>query len=272
MRLSYTFATAECKAKRVLGFRGDLDHACGELAALGYEGVSLLVRAPREVDQEQVERTIRRHGLAVPALVTGALYGEDRLSLNDADPAGRGRARERLREVIEMAARFGAQIHLGRFRGYLPEEGGAEDALARLREELWDAAEYAHPRGVQLLLEPLCHFEANHLLTVGEAVAFARALGHPGVAVIADTFHMNIEEVSLPASLVAAGSALAHIHFADSNRRYPGAGHVNFRAVVEALRLAGYDGFITVEIKQEPDPPTAARRAAQTIRALLDAG
>lgn len=270
MRLSYTFATAECKARRVLGLRGDLDRACGELAALGYEGVSLLVRAPREVDQEQIARAASRHGLAVPALVTGALYGEDKLCLNDADPAGRLRACERLRDVIEMAARFGAQIHLGRFRGYLPEDGGVEDALGRLRDALLDAAEYAHPRGVQLLLEPLCHFEANHLLTVGEAVAFVRALGHPGIAVIADTFHMNIEEVSLPASLVAAKGCLAHIHFADSNRWYPGAGHVNFREVLEALRLIGYDGFITVEIKQEPDPPTAARRAAQSIRALLD--
>jgi sugar phosphate isomerase/epimerase len=81
---------------------------------------------------------------------------------------------------------------------------------------------------------------------------------------------MNIEEPCLPASLMAAKEYITHVHFSDSNRRYPGAGHLNFREVLEALRLMGYDGFITIEIKQEPDPETAARRSAQTIRALLD--
>ena len=63
----------------------------------------------------------------------------------------------------------------------------------------------------------------------------------------------------------------AHVHFADSNRWYPGAGHINFREVLEALRLIGYDRFITMEMEQQPDSSTAARRAIQTVRALLDA-
>jgi sugar phosphate isomerase/epimerase len=71
--------------------------------------------------------------------------------------------------------------------------------------------------------------------------------------------------------LMAAKDALGHVHFADSNRRYPGAGHINFREVLEALRLIGYQGFISFEIKQEPDPSTAARRSARTTRASLEA-
>jgi sugar phosphate isomerase/epimerase len=39
--------------------------------------------------------------------------------------------------------------------------------------------------------------------------------------------------------------------------------------VLDALRLIGYDGFITMEIEQQPDSTTAARRAAQAIHALL---
>jgi hypothetical protein len=79
----------------------------------------------------------------------------------------------------------------------------------------------------------------------------------------------GIEDRCLQASLMVARDFLGHIHFADSNRRYPGAGHVPFGEVLEALRLIGYDDFITMEVKQEPDPTTAARRAAQYVRALL---
>ena len=38
----------------------------------------------------------------------------------------------------------------------------------------------------------------------------------------------------------------------------------------EKLKAFGYDGFITMEIEQRPDSATTARRAAHTIRALLE--
>lgn len=40
--------------------------------------------------------------------------------------------------------------------------------------------------------------------------------------------------------------------------------------VCAQLKSFGYDGFITMEIEQQPDSATAARRAAHTIRALLE--
>jgi len=100
-------------------------------------------------------------------------------------------------------------------------------------------------------------------------IAFVRELGHPNLGIVADIFHMNIEDPSIPASLMAAQQYLWHVHFADSNRWYPGAGHLPFPEILEALRLIGYDGFITMEVEQQPDSPTAARRAIRTIGALL---
>ncbi len=270
MKLSYLCATTECRSKRVLGLRGDLGRCCAQLVAFGYDGVELMVRNPRELDQAAIARTIAQHGLAVPDIGAAPIFGEDKLSLMDTDPVIRQRTRERLRDVIDLAARFGAQIHAGSLRGRLPEGTQAQEALAWLSEGLLEIAEYGQPKGVRVLLEPLNHFEANVFLTVLEAVEFLRSLNHPNLGVLPDTFHMNIEERCLPASLMAAREYITHVHFADSNRWYPGAGHINFREVLEALRLIGYKRFITIEAKQEPDPETAARRAAQTVRALLD--
>lgn len=270
MKLSYNVAAADCKARKVLGFRGDLEQICAELRTLGYEGITLSVRNPLELDQDHISRVIQRHGLVVPGVSTGPLFSEDRLSLTDPDPLGRQAAEVRIRDVIDLAARFGAPIFIARVRGPLPEEG-VEDARRWMREGLLCVTDYGQQRGVRVLIEPLCHLELNNLNSVPETVAFVRSLGHSNLGIVADTFHMNIEDCCLPASLMAARDYLGHVHFADSNRRYPGAGHVPFGEVVEALHLIGYDGFITIEVKQEPDPTTAARRAARYVRALLDA-
>ena len=270
MKLSYLFATADCRAKKVLGLRGDLDRSCAQLVTFGYDGVELMVRNPRELDQAGIAKTIVQHGLTVPDIGAAPIFGEDKLSLTDPDPEVRQAIRGRLRDVVDLAARFGAQVHVGSLRGRLPEGTRAQEALAWLKEGLLDIAEYGQPKGVRVLLEPLNHFEANVFLTVLETVEFLCSLKHPNLGILPDTFHMNIEERCLPASLMAAKDYLTHVHFADSNRRYPGAGHINFTDVLEALRLIGYDRFITIEVKQEPDPETAARRAAQTVRALMD--
>ena len=269
VKLGYVVATPDCRGRRVLGFQGDLDQVCGQLAALGYEGVELLVRHPRELDHDELARTLKRHGLAVPDVGTAMLAG-DGLALSDPDPARRPAALTRLREVVDLAASFGAQVHIGRFRGNIAEGAQAADAWARMREGFWEAAEYGQSRGVRVLVEPLCRYEANNILSVVEAVDFVRALGHPNLGVVADTFHMNIEDAWPPTSLIAATGYVTYVQVADSNRRYPGAGHVDFRGVLQALRLMGYDGFVTVEVEQEPDSATAARRAARTMRALLD--
>jgi len=206
----------------------------------------------------------------VPEISTGPA-SEDGLSLTDADAEVREKARVRLRDYVDMAARWGAQMHLGRVRGMLAEGAAADEARKRMKDGVLQVAEYGQSRGVRVLLEPQCRFQVNVLNSVIEGLAFVRELGHPNLGIVADTFHMSIEDVSLPASLVAAKPCLWHVHFADSNRRYPGAGHLNFPEIIGALRLIGYDRFITMEMEQQPDSPTAARRAIAVVRALLEA-
>lgn len=269
IRLSYAVALSDCRSKKMQCYRGELDAVCGELKALGYDGVELFARNPRELDQDAIAATLKRHGLAMPELSSGPA-SEDKLSLTDPDPAVRAATRQRLKDYVDMAARWGAQMHLGRIRGNIPEGEGAREAALQMEEGFREIADYGQARGVRILLEPQCRFQVNCLNSVLEGVAYVRKLGHPNLGIVADTFHMNIEDPSIPASLMAAKPHLWHVHFADSNRWYPGAGHLPFAEILEALRLVGYDGFITMEMEQQPDSSTAARRAIQTVRALLD--
>jgi sugar phosphate isomerase/epimerase len=75
---------------------------------------------------------------------------------------------------------------------------------------------------------------------------------------------MNIEEADMSASLVAAGRAVGHIHFADTNRRAVGFGHLDLLPLARSLREIAYDGYLSAEVFALPDPRAAA---AQTMRA-----
>jgi sugar phosphate isomerase/epimerase len=103
------------------------------------------------------------------------------------------------------------------------------------------------------------------LNTLEDAAAFTGSLQTRNVALLADLFHMNIEEKSLPESIRRFGSSIGHVHFADSNRRPMGMGHTSVPAIAAALMEAGYDGYLSAEAFPWPNPDEAAR---QTIEAF----
>ena len=65
---------------------------------------------------------------------------------------------------------------------------------------------------------------------------------------MADTFHMNVEERSIPGAIRDFGALLNHVHLSDSNRLAPGLGHVDFTEVLQALRDVGYGGVLAFEL------------------------
>ena len=66
--------------------------------------------------------------------------------------------------------------------------------------------------------------------------------------ILADTYHMNIEERSLPEAIGTAGTSINHVHLSDSNRAAPGLGHVDYAQVLRALLDIGYPGYLTFEL------------------------
>jgi sugar phosphate isomerase/epimerase len=56
---------------------------------------------------------------------------------------------------------------------------------------------------------------------------------------------------------------------ADSNRWYPGAGHIDFRAIIDTLVKINYKGFVSAEIMPMPDADTAARMTVENMKNFL---
>jgi sugar phosphate isomerase/epimerase len=155
---------------------------------------------------------------------------------------------------------------------FTPPRQPAEDR-AVLLEALVELSGHAAREGVWLALEPINRYEDYLLNRLDEAVDLAeeveRATGHGSVRVVADLFHMNIEEDDLAKAITAAGSRIVHVHVDDSNRLQPGTGHIDFPAVFAALHEIGYDGWLALECRLRGEPATALAETTAFLRRYL---
>jgi sugar phosphate isomerase/epimerase len=86
-------------------------------------------------------------------------------------------------------------------------------------------------------------------------------VGADNFGLLLDTFHMNIEEPIIEESIRTCGRNIFHFHVADSNRWYPGAGHLDFKSILDKLFKTGYQGWISGEFIPKPDAETAAQES-----------
>jgi sugar phosphate isomerase/epimerase len=237
------------------------------LQKLGYEGVELAIRDPDMVEEGKIHEVLKKTGLVVPAVGTGQAFIEEKLSLSSLNPRIRKRAIERVKKHVTLSSSFGSLVIIGLIRGCLPKEKGKkEKAVELLKDSLRECGEFAQSKNVKLVIEPLNRYELNFLNTLEETVAFISSLGMPNIGILADSFHMNIEERDLQKSLLKIKNLLWHFHVADSNRWAPGFGHLDFSTILKTLQETGYQGFISAEILQKPDFHKAAEQTITYLR------
>lgn len=265
MNLSLVLSTHQARFEAV-ALKGDFETNVAKIAAWGYDGVELAIRDPALVDVDQLERIVRSYDLSVPAIGTGQAWGEEHLSFTSSDPDIRTAAIERIRRHIPLAARLDALIIIGLIRGITPPEQTHAASMDYLIAALRACAAAAAPAGVRLALEPLNRYETDLIHNVDEGLALLEAVGADNVGLLMDTFHMNIEEPVMEESLRRCQPHLFHVHLADSNRWYPGAGHIDFRSIVHTLDEIGYDGFLSGEFMPQPDADTAGQRAIDYLQ------
>jgi len=141
-----------------------------------------------------------------------------------------------------------------------------------LVDQLAKIAPVAEDTGVPVILEPLNRYETHLLKSLDDAASICRAVGSPGIKMMGDFFHMNLEEEDLGPAIERNADCLAYIHLADSNRFQPGAGHLDFASGFRALKRIGYQGFMTFECKIKGDATVdALRESASYVRGVWEA-
>jgi D-psicose/D-tagatose/L-ribulose 3-epimerase len=218
------------------------------IKGIGYDMVEVPIEGVGELDYVQIGRIARDAGLDVSIC---AVIGADR-DLLDANDAVRANGMSYVRHSIEAAATTGSPHVVGPLysavgRTWLATSDERRRDLDLLVKELSDLATYASDKGVAICIEPLNRFETSFINTAEQAVEIVDRVGSPSCAIVLDTFHMNIEELSMGGAIRTAGHRLRHLQVSDNHRGTPGDGHVPWQEVADACREIGYQGAVVIE-------------------------
>jgi len=235
----------------------------------GFDDVELFLPGPDAVSVAEIKSLSEKHGLGIAAVGTGAGMVKHGLSLTDPSLDKRVEALDFIERMIAFGGQLGAPAILGSMQGKWGGDVSREQALEWLSEALIVAGKRASKYNVSFIYEPLNRYETNLINRLGDGAEFIEANEIENVVLLADLFHMNIEEPDLAASIRTSGKHIGHVHYADSNRRAMGFGHTDPSHIIAALKETDYKGHLSAEIFPLPNAKTAATQTIKSIRSAI---
>jgi sugar phosphate isomerase/epimerase len=116
-----------------------------------------------------------------------------------------------------------------------------------LIEMLHELGEHAVEAKCRMMMEPLNRGEAWFLRHLAYAAAICKEVNSPGIQMMGDMYHMNIEEPSDQAAFMSAGPWLHHVHLASTKRNLPGQDERSFVDGFRGLKRVGFHDFMSLE-------------------------
>lgn len=214
----------------------------------GFDIVELPVEQLGDWSPQRAAEILAEHGLGASVAVAMAPGRE----LCGADAETVATTQAFLRECLDVAATVGAgaiagPIYTSTGRTWRIAPGERRRLYAELREALAPVVDHGGSLGVRIALEPLVRYETSLVNTVEQALEALDGLPAEGCGLLFDTYHANIEELDVGAALRLAGDRLVHFHASANDRGVPGADHVDWPGVRDALQAVGYDGPVVIE-------------------------
>ena len=233
-----------------------LDEIAARAVRSGLDGVELHGDIDG-IDPVAAAATFAAEGLEIFSITPGDA------DISHPDAAVRAAALAYYERLMDWAAALGGPLvgcHglVARVRPIATQQ--AEDAA--LVAAVRTICGFAEARGLAVVYEILNRYESHQIRTVAEGLDLLAGVGAANLRLLADAYHMNIEEADPAAALRQAGAALGLYHAADSNRCGLGEGHVDFAAQITALDAIGYGGPVILEVAAPgPDPFTPDKGA-----------
>jgi D-psicose/D-tagatose/L-ribulose 3-epimerase len=216
-----------------------------QLKAMGFDGVEVPM-FNLDLDYTAWGRRLDDLGLSRTAVAVRNL--EDNPISPDA--AVRARGVELNRRTLDCCAELGAETLVGPYHsaiGHFTGSGPSSDEWAWAVDSMRSVAEHAGQVGVQLGVEALNRFECYLLNAHADSARLAREVNHASCKVMYDTFHANIEEKNIAATLEEIQDVLCHVHISENDRSTPGAGGIDWESTFRGLSQIQYDGWLVIE-------------------------
>ena len=243
------------------------------LESYGFEGVEL---AGGQINEE-AGLAERKAALKDSPLKASSICGGFEAEMVHPDPKRRRACADTLKRYLDISADLGAEGPISvpifnrndRLPDMSPWKSQHEAEIELLGCVLEELARHAEGVGACLLLEPLNRYESNALRDVEEAAELCRNSGGSGVRVMADFFHMHIEQPNTPDSFESVSDVLGHVHLADNTRKEPGSGDIDFTASFKVLKRIGFDGFMAFECGLTDKSEIALPRSVTFLKQCL---
>ncbi|MFO7782965.1 MAG: sugar phosphate isomerase/epimerase family protein [Spirochaetia bacterium] len=239
------------------------------LRDLGFWGLELNVADPEAADFERISRYIGEFGLSFSMFASGLTAKTFGLSLSEADEATRRKSVEKAKAMIDFVS---PNPECGIIFGFLkgPKVDDVFAAVKQFRSSMDVLVPYAAERGVMLVVEATNRYEAALANGLDDTVALVDGYPAETVKILPDTFHMNIEEQSMVASLARYHGRYVSVHYSDNNRYFPGFGGIDFAAVTAYLDAVGFDGRIGLEANVKDSFESDVRASVRRLAPILE--
>ena len=229
-----------------------------ELKAIGFDGVEVpIFEVEDRKPYERLGKRLEALGLGATAVT---VMGPETNPISP-DPAIRRAAVARLERVLDRAAAFGCEVlagpthsAIGVFSGTGPTAEEFHYGVDTLRQ----VAEKAEGLGVRIAIESLNRFENYFLTTAAATSKFVKAVDHPSLRMMYDSFHAHIEEKDQAGAIASCSAETIHIHVSENDRGVPGTGQVDWDGYWSAIQSTGFDGYLTIEAFGNALPAIAA--------------
>ena len=252
-----------------------LEEAARRIARAGYDGIEIGCAAPHawpaylsKTRRADIKKIINGEGLAVSSLLPapGGGPGNNPASILLEERAA---TIEHYKEVIDLAHDLGAErvLYIAGWRSY---GVSTEEALGWTLNALIQIATYAATKGVTICIEPTSA-DSNLIDTAGQALKLLEQTGQPNVKLMFDTYHALYRNEVSSDYVHEMAPHLAHVHFADIDRRPPGEGIVDWAGVMQALKDIDFNGYLTMEIgfaARRVEPDRFARSAIEYLKGV----
>ena len=247
----------------------DIEYSFERLKKFGYDGIEFAAE-PYTLDTDRCLQLMKKHDLVCTSLC-GIFTGKRDLS--SSDPMVAKNAIQYIRDSVDFAVKVGAAYMI-----VVPSPvGHTELPTGQTYDEVWRnsirnikmAADYAQDKGVGLCIEAINRYETYFVNTLAKAYALVKEIDHPSVGIMADMFHMSIEENNIGRSLRMIADKLIHVHIADNTREAAGLGNTDFKEMLYVLRDIGYEGPLTMEFMPRVANPYASGNV-ETQSKLMD--
>jgi len=240
-------------------FSTDSFNLVHKVKEMGYDILEIAVEDKDLIDWVKLKEVVKEADLKVT--ISGAFGPERDISSND--PRIREQGLKYIIDCIRIAEDmespvFGGPVYsaVGKTRIVSAEQKQQERDWCI--ENLIKAGKIAQDCGVVVGVEPLNRFETDMINTADQVISLVKEVSNPNIKILLDTFHCNIEEKNIPATIRKVGKdLLCHIQGNESDRGTPGTGHLDWAGINEALTEIGYEGAIVIETFGAPSKELA---------------